>query len=200
MVNDLPVPVWQKTSTVSPRMPRGKKCLQITHGKRLTCDLKKTIRTKYEVRTYLHLCCIVFQSIKLNNIFFFLVIACEENVFRSCYYYFQVVFDMCFNLVIIHLKKTKTKKCPKERKLLIPIASWSSFVSIRPPKKGDPAKGIPPEIVPAEGSHPLLELQSDSKTVVLSDGGKTYSYDWVFDGDGVSQEDIFQRVIQNAIF
>src|SRR3989338_250038 len=38
MVNDLPVPVWQKTSTVSPRMPRGKKYLQITHGKRLTCS------------------------------------------------------------------------------------------------------------------------------------------------------------------
>src|SRR3989338_1299240 len=42
MVNDLPVPVWQKTSTVFPRMPRGKKKLQISKGEGLTyCGFAK---------------------------------------------------------------------------------------------------------------------------------------------------------------
>lgn len=68
------------------------------------------------------------------------------------------------------------------------------YLRIRPPKKGDPAKAIPPEINPAEGTHHLMEVQPDNKTIVLSEGGKTYQYDWVYDGDNVTQEDIYQRV------
>lgn len=60
------------------------------------------------------------------------------------------------------------------------------FLRIRPAKKG--------EIDPANGSNYLCEVQPDDKTVILSEGGKQYTYDWVYDGDKVSQEDIFMRV------
>ncbi|PWV13762.1 hypothetical protein C3747_41g204 [Trypanosoma cruzi] len=62
------------------------------------------------------------------------------------------------------------------------------FLRIRPPKKG--------EIDPANGTHFLLDIQSDNKTCLLE--SKTYTYDYIFNGD-VDQGDIYTRVAEPVI-
>jgi hypothetical protein len=58
------------------------------------------------------------------------------------------------------------------------------YLRIRPEKKG--------EIDPANGTKHLLDIQSDNKTAVLE--SKNYTYDWIFNGNNVEQEDIYTRV------
>ncbi|KEG13042.1 kinesin [Trypanosoma grayi] len=62
------------------------------------------------------------------------------------------------------------------------------FLRIRPARKD--------EIDPASGTHYLLDIQPDNKTCILE--AKTYSYDYVFNGD-VDQGDIYVRVAEPVI-
>lgn len=64
------------------------------------------------------------------------------------------------------------------------------YLRIRPAKKG--------EINPAEGSTYLMDVQPDQKTCAL-EGGKQYTFDWIFNGDNVKQEDIYSKVMINVI-
>eukprot|EP00760_Papus_ankaliazontas_P007086 PhM_4_TR13280/c0_g1_i1/m.36338/K10396/KIF5; kinesin family member 5 len=60
------------------------------------------------------------------------------------------------------------------------------FLRIRPSKKG--------EITDENGGY-LMDIQPDNKTVIVKEGGgKPYTFDYVFDGPNVDQEDIFKRV------
>ena len=63
------------------------------------------------------------------------------------------------------------------------------YLRIRPAKKG--------EIDPAAGTTKLLDIQPDNKSCTLE--SKTYSYDWIFDGDNVEQELIFSKVAEPVI-
>ena len=60
------------------------------------------------------------------------------------------------------------------------------YLRIRPPKKA--------EISAADGQTYFFDVGSNHKTTTLVGVGKTYEFDWVFEGADVLQQDIYNRV------
>ena len=60
------------------------------------------------------------------------------------------------------------------------------YLRIRPSKRN--------EINEAEGYKYFFDIGPNHKTTTLVDIGKTYEFDWVFEGDSVQQEELYTRV------